>query len=76
MDLLHFIKDEGYIAARVPSTDGGEVHLPLNDLYSSEDLFEFMTLNPTSVQYFPYERLPYMTCTEAGTSYKVKLIKK
>ncbi|SFJ30959.1 hypothetical protein SAMN04487936_101619 [Halobacillus dabanensis] len=62
MDLLQFIKNEGYVSASFASLDGENIQLILKDLASTEDLYEWMNITPTSISYYPYERVPYMVC--------------
>lgn len=62
MDLLQFIKNEGYVSARFASLDGEDIQLELSGLASTEDLYASMEMTPTSITYYPYERAPYMDC--------------
>lgn len=75
MNVLQFIKDEGYISARYSSIKGDDIHLQINELTSSEDLFALMQAKPTSITYYPYERVPYLDCKIDQQVLKLKLLK-
>ncbi|WP_226579645.1 hypothetical protein [Halobacillus litoralis] len=75
MDILQFIKDEGYTSAKFHSLSGEDVHIQLSDVASSDDLFKLLEVTPTSINYFPFERAPYLDCIQDHSYLKLKLIK-
>ncbi|MBX0358381.1 hypothetical protein [Halobacillus sp. Nhm2S1] len=75
MDLLQFMKNEGYTSAKFSSLTGEDVQLVLNDVASTEDLYRLMDVTPTSVTYYPYERVPYIDCFIDQNVMKLRLSK-
>lgn len=75
MNLLQFIKNEGYVSARFASLGGEDIQLLLKDLASTEDLYEWMNVTPHSITYYPYERAPYMDCLYDESVLKLRLSK-
>ncbi|MBH0229164.1 hypothetical protein [Halobacillus yeomjeoni] len=74
MDLLQFLVDEGFCGIMFNS-GSKEKNIGLDELESNEQLFETMSIRPLAVQYFPYEKEPYMVCTSKETNRTIKLIK-
>lgn len=75
MDLLQFMKNEGYTSAKFSSLTGEDVRLILNDVASTEDLYQMMEVTPTSVSYYPFERVPYIDCFIDQNVMKLRLSK-
>lgn len=76
VNLLQFLKNEGYKTVEFPHTGNEEVSLQIRDIITNEQLFDHLTISPISVQYFPYERQPYMECFSFEENVKVKLFKR
>ncbi|MGV2620389.1 hypothetical protein QRD89_10705 [Halobacillus sp. ACCC02827] len=75
MDILKHMLEEGYGSARFSSVSGKEFHVDLHDLISSKELFDKMEIIPRAIEYFPFERVPYIALNDGEQSYKIKLIK-
>ncbi|KHE67327.1 hypothetical protein [Halobacillus sp. BBL2006] len=75
MELLQFIKDEGYTEARFVLIDGKGCCLNLHEIYTNDQFLHHLKLVPTLVHYFPLEREPYIECIENERTMKIKLIK-
>ncbi|ARI77780.1 hypothetical protein [Halobacillus mangrovi] len=75
MELLQYIKGEGYTEASFVHTDGNNCYLSLREIKTNEQLYEHLQLVPTRVHYFPLEREPYLECVTYEKTIKIKLIK-
>lgn len=75
MELLQYIKEEGYTEASFVHIDGKSCCLPLREVKTNEQFFEHLNLVPTQVHYFPLEREPYLECVTYEKTIKIKLIK-
>ncbi|GGF14815.1 hypothetical protein GCM10010954_11730 [Halobacillus andaensis] len=75
MDLLPFMKDEGYTEAQFTDLDGKDWSLRFKDIHSNEQLFHHLRILPSSIQYFPLERQPYIYFIEKEKTIKCQLFK-
>ncbi|MFD1019123.1 hypothetical protein [Thalassobacillus hwangdonensis] len=75
MKFLQFIQDEGFTAVTFTPNGGKAVKLKLADVPTDEDLYKQMKLTPTTIQYYPFEREPYIHCQNENEVMKVKLHK-
>ncbi|MGI8314198.1 hypothetical protein [Halobacillus mangrovi] len=75
MELLQYIKDEGYTEASFVHLDGNNYNLSLREIKTNKQLYEQLNLVPTRVHYFPLEREPYLECVNYEKIIKIKLIK-
>lgn len=68
-----FLKDEKYIVAKFSFSGGKSFRLLLNEVSSDDELFKYLGITPTLVQYFPYERVILLGCEELNSPIRVKL---
>ncbi|MBN8234801.1 hypothetical protein JF544_06050 [Halobacillus kuroshimensis] len=75
MDILNFIKEEGFTSARFQSFAGKDTLIQLNRITDMKELFGLLDMNPTTVRYYPYEKLPYLDCSQNEDNLKLRLFK-
>ncbi|MFG6149374.1 hypothetical protein [Halobacillus sp. B23F22_1] len=75
MDLLPFMKNEGYTEAQFIDSEGKGCSFLFKDIHSNEQLFHKLRILPSSIQYFPLERNPYIHFIEKENSFKCHLFK-
>ncbi|WP_173917493.1 hypothetical protein [Halobacillus sp. Marseille-Q1614] len=75
MELLPIIKNAGFTQAQFTDNDGNDCSFLLETIHSNDQLFHHLKIVPTTVQYFPLERHPYLYCIEKEKTLKIKLLK-
>lgn len=64
MELLQFLKDEGYSETIVHDQQSRPIYYNLNDISDDMQLFSKLNIQPVRIEYFPFDARPNFVSVE------------